>query len=200
MLGNGFNHAYATYVLKWFVINHHDFLQDVLSPGLSVLFENKTQSQEYIFCGCLCGCGSDSGNIVFLFFFKICVCFLLVSSDNWNTKIICCKMTVYGQASVHCALIFLEDRLKLRRKKSWSLILQFRCVYICLLVLFMILFWAYDIISVVAIENTQSLSDELHCSMWSLCYFSAWAKISANAIKRWVFGKSWPLNSECNKQ
>lgn len=82
MLGNGFNHAYATYVLKWFVINHHDFLQDVLSPGLSVLFVNKTQSQECIFCASLCGRENDSGNIVFLFFFKICVCFLLVSSDN----------------------------------------------------------------------------------------------------------------------
>lgn len=114
-LCNGFNRAYATYVLKWFVINHHDFLQDVLSPGLSVLLENKTQSQEYIFFACLCFCGDDSGKNYLLFFLKICVFFLLITSDKWNTI---CKITIYSQASVHCVLIFLKDRLKLRRNKS----------------------------------------------------------------------------------
>lgn len=53
---------------------------------------------------------------IFLFFLKICVFFLLITSDKWNT--ICCKMTVCSQTSVHCVLIFLKDRLKLRRKKS----------------------------------------------------------------------------------
>lgn len=53
-------------ILKCFVINHHDFLQDVLGPGLCFILKNKAQLQGYFFLACHCSCGSDPG--IFSFF------------------------------------------------------------------------------------------------------------------------------------
>lgn len=58
-------------------------LQDVLSPGLSVLLKNEMQLQGEFFYACLCSCECDPGNILFCFvLFQNFSYFLLITSEK----------------------------------------------------------------------------------------------------------------------
>lgn len=81
---DSFLHVYATNVLKCLIVNHCDFLQDVLSLCLSVVLKVKTQIQDsfsmYAFAAV-----EVALRIQFAFFSpKFYVHFLLMTSDEWN--------------------------------------------------------------------------------------------------------------------